>query len=364
MLNFLKSREAPKTPAKPQAPAKAQPRKKAPQTREAKPFLLTPFGFFLSACSVAWTTFSVVDLMGIGPIGLTVAVSLDIIWVAIMYATHMEIPFYGSLRATQIIGWVFLLAVVGILAWHGASLEGKEFLGYAVDSNMARGMAIAGPILPVGAKVFWVLVSSAYKKAEQEAQNPEGYTEEQLAALADMERTSKFEAAESEKDLDAMRREHQVELEKIRMDAEKARTRDDVDFEIRIQRIEQQRKIQNNTPLPLPRVIQGEIERVEDPAPRRQLSNVGPVKPRSIPATAAARSEVTVSITDLSETQRENMLMAAEFHLLREKDATYTQSRFASEKGISAGYLSKILLAYKKAKENDTLDLGDEAVNG
>jgi hypothetical protein len=358
MLNFFKSREATKTPAK------SQPRKKASQQREAKPFLLTPFGFFLSACSVAWTTFSVVDLMGIGLMGLTVAVSLDIIWVAIMYATHMEIPFYGSLRATQAIGWAFLVAVVVIIAWHGASLEGEVVFGYAVDANMARGMAVAGPILPVGAKVFWVLVSSAYKKAEQEAENPDGYTDEQLEQLEDLERQSKFKEAESQKALEDKRRKHLIELAEIEMGAEKARKRDEVDFQNYLARVKQQREIESNTPLALPRIIQGEIERVEDPTPRRQLSNAGPVKPRSIPATAAPRAEVTVSITDLSETQRENMLMAAEFHLLREKDPTYTQSRFASEKGISAGYLSKILLAYKKAKENDTLDLGDEAVNG
>jgi hypothetical protein len=341
------SKEAPKAAPKPQR------RKPTGQQKDDKPFLLTPFGFFLSGCSVAWTTFSIVDLFGIGAMGLTVAVSLDIIWVAIMYATHKDIPFYGSVRTTQGIGWAFLVAVVILLAWHGTSLEGETVFGHLVDRDMSRGMAVAGPILPVGAKVVWVLISAAYKKAELEEQNPEGYTDEQLEELEDLERKSKFDATKAKKRREADRLAHEDRLEKIRMAAEETRTKDQVDFEIYLERVAQAREIQNNTPMELPRIIQGEIERVPVPVPAVQ---------RSIPAREGRRYEATVPITDLNEKQRNNMLLAAEYVLLHEKDPTYSQSRFAQEKGISAGHLSKILGTYREAKKNGTLDLGGEAV--
>jgi hypothetical protein len=346
------SKEAPKAAPKPQR------RKPTGQQKDDKPFLLTPFGFFLSGCSVAWTTFSIVDLFGIGAMGLTVAVSLDIIWVAIMYATHKDIPFYGSVRTTQGIGWAFLVAVVILLAWHGTSLEGETVFGHLVDRDMSRGMAVAGPILPVGAKVVWVLISAAYKKAELEEQNPEGYTDEQLEELEDLERKSKFDATKAKKRREADRLAHEDRLEKIRMAAEETRTKDQVDFEIYLERVAQAREIQNNTPMELPRIIQGEIERVPTPLP---------VGPRSIPATKTTRRvEATVAITDLSEAEQENKMRAAEYWLLHSQDPTYTQNRFAQEKKISAGYLSKILKKYPEeifSKENsESFESGGEAV--
>lgn len=356
MMNFWKSGETAKTPAKPAT------RKKAEEPKGAGPFLLTPLGIFLSACSLIWTAFSVTDLLGIGPMGLTVALTLDLIWLAVMYATHKEISFYGSVTATQALGWIFLVAVVVALAWHGVSLEGKEILGYTVSENASRAMAIIGPILPLGSKIVWVLISSAYKTAEQVAANPQGYTEEQLTKLEEMERASKFEEAESEKALEAKRRKHKLELEEIRMGGEKTRARNDVNFELERARIEQATKLRNEMPVDLVRIIQGEVEQPVLPA-QAQAPALMPV--RTIPAAKEReRTEVTVSITDLNEDQRKARTLVVEYLLLKQKDPTYSQRKFAADKGISSGWLNKLITRYGPSIENDELSDGDEAITG
>jgi hypothetical protein len=360
MMKFWKSGEAAKTPAKPTTRKKQQPEVEARMNVGA--FLLTPLGGFLSGCSLLWTAFSVTDLLGIGPMGLTVALTLDLIWLVIMYATHKEIPFYGSLTATQAIGWIFLVVVVVALAWHGVSLEGKEILGYTVSRNASHAMAIIGPILPLGSKITWVLVSAAYKKAEQEANNPEGYTEEQLIALEEMERESKFEEAEAEKALEAKRRKHKLELEEIRMGGEKTRARNDVNFELERARIEQATKLRNEMPVDLVRIIQGEVEQPVLPA-QAQAPALMPV--RTIPAAKEReRTEVTVSITDLNEDQRKARTLVVEYLLLKQKDPTYSQRKFAADKGISSGWLNKLITRYGPSIENDELSDGDEAITG
>jgi len=352
MLKFWKSGETAKVTAKP-----AQ-RKKTQSPEEFDPFLLLPLAVFLSACSMVWTAFSVTDLLGIALMGLTVAITLDLIWLAVMYATHKEIPFYGSLRATQVIGWVFLIAVMVSLSWHGVSLEGKEILGYTVSENASRAMAIIGPILPLGSKVVWVLISSGYKKAQEQTVNPEGYTQDQLDKLEEMERASKFEEAEAEKELEAARRKHRQELEEIRMGGEKVRARNDVNFDVERARIEQTVKLRNEMPVDLVRIIQGEVQQPMLPA-QSAPPMLAPV--RSIPAESAkTRSEVTMSITDLNDTQRKNMQLAVKFLMLKEKDPAYTQNQFAADNGVTSGTMSKIMRAYRDAVDNGTLSVSTD----
>ena len=335
-------------------PAKA-PRKKVTTTtspaKSAGEFILTPFGVFLSACSVVWTTFSAIDLLGIGAIGLTVAISLDVIWVGLTVAAHQEIPIWGSVKATQALGWIFLVAVVCVLAWHGISLNGKEIFGYHVDEETSKAIAITGPILPIGGKVMWLLVSAARKKLQHELANPEGYTEEQIEKLDELERSSKFEEAEAKKALEAERRKHLQDLEKIRMQGEQLLEQEKVDHKVDLARYEHVKEMRRLSPTSWSdKVIPGEIERITKPTP-------------ALPARTAPRKEVTMQLPDISEAQRKNMLLAAEYFLLLEKEPGYTQSRFADDKKISAGQLSKILKAYVAAREDGTLEeiLGETA---
>lgn len=349
IMNWIKG------PQKTEAPAPKKP-KAQPHTSGEKPgggaFILTPFGLFLSTCSIAWTTLSVVDLLGIGAVGLTVAGSLDLIWIAVMYATHKEIPFYGSLRATQAIGWIFLVAVVAALAWHGISLEGQEFFGYTVDENASRAMAIVGPLLPVGAKIVWVFVSSAYKKAEREAANPDGYTDEQLAEIDELERSSRFDAMKASKDLESEERAHEVELRRIKMQGDQVLAQEMADHKVTVARHKNAQEMRRISPFAFdePRVIQGEIERTD-----REKQALPAAKAR------APRSEVSVRVTDLSEAQKQNKLLAAEFYLARRKDAALSQAAFAKSKGISGGQLSRILDRFKEGELEAEGELGTES---
>lgn len=336
---------------KTEEPVKAS-RKKAPTpVKGAGEFILTPFGVFLSTCSVVWTTFSAIDLLGIGAIGLTVAISLDVIWVGLTVAAHQEIPMWGSVKTTQGLGWAFLLAVVVVLAWHGVSLNGKEIFGYYVDEETSKAIAITGPILPIGGKVMWLLVSAARKKRQHELANPEGYTDEQIEKLADLERASKFEESEGQKQLDAERRKHLQELERIRMQGEQLLEQEKVDHKVDLARYNHVKEMHRLSPTSwTDKVIPGEIERMGKQAP-------------VLPAKMPARKEITVQVTDISDAQRKNMMLAAEYLLLVEKDPSYSQGKFARDKDISPGHLSKVLKAYKQAREDGTLDeiLGEKS---
>src|SRR5688572_15100440 len=243
------------------------------------------------------------------------------------------------------------MAVVCVLAWHGISLNGKEIFGYHVDEETSKAIAITGPILPIAGKVMWLLVSAARKKVQQELGNPEGYTEEQSEKLDELERATKFAEAENKKELEAERRKHLQDLEKIRMQGEQLLEQEKVDHKVDLARYEHVKEMRRLSPTSWSdKVIPGEIERVTKPTP-------------ALPARTSKRREVTMQVTDISEAQRKNMLLAAEYFLLLEKEPGYTQSRFADDKKISAGQLSKILKAYVAAREDGTLEeiLGETA---
>lgn len=316
--------------------------KAAPQDpgRGIGEFILLPFATLLSTCSLIWTTFSALDLMGVGPIGLTVAISLELIWVGFTVAAHKGTPMWGHVWLTQAIGWAFLVAVIALLAWHGTSLNGDEIFGYYIDTEASRAIAIAGPILPLGAKFMWVLFSAARKARQEVIDNPHGYTEEQISLIDDMERASHFAAIESTKELEAEERAHEIELRKIKMQGDQILAQEMADHKVAIARHKNNQEMRRLSPYAWdePRVIPGEIERTDQP------------KQAVLPATSRpARSEVRVHVTELTEAQRKNKLTAAEFYLAKRKNPELTQAAFARSKNISGGQLTRILDRYKEA---------------
>ncbi|NJA56658.1 hypothetical protein, partial [Streptomyces sp. NEAU-H3] len=115
-------------------PAPSPPRKHSP--------LLYPAAV-LSAASLAWTTWSLVGLLGAGLVGVTVATGADIIWGSVIIAEARSLHIYTRNKKHDLVplfGWAALLVVAGYLAWHGLN-----------ERNIA--MAAAGPFLPLGAKV-------------------------------------------------------------------------------------------------------------------------------------------------------------------------------------------------------------------
>ncbi|MFD9752651.1 winged helix-turn-helix domain-containing protein [[Kitasatospora] papulosa] len=200
--------------------------------------LLVP-AVILSGASLAWTTWSLVDLLGTGPIGITVAAGADIVWASVIVAEArgLRIP-VKSWNVIPVIGWLALLAVAGLLVWHG----------HRADSLP---MAVAGPLLPLGSKVTWLL-------ALADMRDPAALTDEEQAVLARMERGLTFEEAR-----------HRVEMRRREMDAELYLAEVDVDFQIELSRQDKGRELQRRrSPLELtgPSLAQPPAHRAEPPA--------------------------------------------------------------------------------------------------
>lgn len=192
------------------------------QKRRSSPLLFP--AALLSLASLAWTTWSLVDLLGTGLIGVTVAAGADIIWgsVIIAEARGLRITFGKTQRnIVPAFGWVTLLIVAGFLAMHG------------FEKNSIA-MAAAGPFLPFGAKAVWVL-------ALADMRDPATLTHDELHQLARMERGMVFEE-----------REHDIRMRQQRMRAELLVSEVSTDFDIEVMRQDRVRELQRRAPLALP----------------------------------------------------------------------------------------------------------------
>ncbi|AWL39686.1 MULTISPECIES: winged helix-turn-helix domain-containing protein [unclassified Streptomyces] len=185
---------------------------------------LTIPAVILSGASLAWTTWSLVDLLGTGRIGLTVAVGADIVWASVIAAEarglRIPAPAGKGRNLVPYVGWAALLAVAGLLVWHG----------HRADSLP---MAVAGPLLPLGAKVVWLL-------ALTDMRDPTALTDDEQAVLARMERGLAFEEAR-----------HRVEMRRREMDAELQLAEVSTDFEIELTRMNKGRELARRRPLEL-----------------------------------------------------------------------------------------------------------------
>lgn len=190
-----------------------------PQKRRTSP-LLYPAAF-LSLASLAWTTWSLVDLLGTGWIGFTVAAGSDIVWGSVIIAEARGLRIAGRPWVVPALGWVTLLIVAVFLASHGLVRE-------------SIAMAAAGPFLPLGAKVVWAL-------ALADMRDPAALTHDELHQLARMERGMVFEE-----------REHDIRMRQQRMRAELLMSEVSTDFDIEVMRQDRTRDLRRRAPLALP----------------------------------------------------------------------------------------------------------------
>lgn len=194
----------------------------APKEHRTSP-LLYP-AVFLSLASLAWTTWSLVDLLGTGLIGVTVAAGADIIWGSVIIAEARGLRVANKPWIVPAFGWAALLVVAVFLAMHGMQ---KESLA----------MAAAGPFLPLGAKAVWVL-------ALADMRDPAALTHDELHTLAAMERGMAFEE-----------KKHGIRMRKQTMAAELLMTEVSVDFDIELMRQDRARELSRRRPLELPSVV-------------------------------------------------------------------------------------------------------------
>lgn len=188
-------------------------------TKRSHSPLLYP-AVFLSLASLAWTTWSLVDLLGTGLIGFTVAAGADIIWGAVIIAEARGLRVAGRPWIVPAFGWTALAIVAGFLAWHGIT-------------KGAPAMAAAGPFLPLGAKAVWVL-------ALADMRDPAALTHDDLRTLADMERRMTLEEEQ-----------HRIEMRRRTMHAELVMREVSTDFDIEVMRQDRARELHRMRPLEL-----------------------------------------------------------------------------------------------------------------
>lgn len=193
-----------------------------PQTRRSSP-LLYP-AVFLSLASLAWTTWSLVDLLGTGWIGFTVAAGSDIVWGSVIIAEARGLRIAGRSWIVPALGWATLLIVASFLASHGIARD-------------STAMAAAGPFLPLGAKVVWAL-------AIADMRDPAALTHDERHKLAGMERGMVFEEAE-----------HDIRMRQQRMRAELLMSEVSTDFDIELMRQDRVRDLQRRAPLAIPAAV-------------------------------------------------------------------------------------------------------------
>lgn len=283
----------------------------------------------LSLASLVWTTYSVVDLLGAGPWGFTVAAGADIIWASILYAEYKGLEINGSRGAVIGIGWAAIASVVGLLVWHGLD-----------ESNIP--MAVGGPLLPLGAKVVWLLAIAAHR-------DPTELTADQKAEVNNLMRESEYHARKAEAEREKIRRQHEDELARIEMDSELALARENSEAELQIargendlkidlSREEARRELARRTPLTIPGHTVPNRPAIES-APEVGGQGKGP-----------AKEFVVGGLADLSEAQRRKKRLVAlllhERALAEAEGRELTQAEFCRRIGVNPPNLSKALAAF------------------
>jgi hypothetical protein len=190
----------------------------AARKRRLSPILVS--AAFLSLASLAWTTWSLIDLLGAGIIGATVAAGADIIWGSVIIAEARGLRVAGKKWAVPAFGWATLLVVASFLCLHGYDRH-------------SLAMAVAGPFLPFGAKAVWVL-------AIADMRDPSALTHEEQATIAGMERRILFEE-----------KQHESEMRRRKMGAELQMLEVSADFDIEMMRQDKARELGRRRPLQL-----------------------------------------------------------------------------------------------------------------
>ncbi|MFJ9573593.1 hypothetical protein [Streptomyces bacillaris] len=272
----------------------------------------------LSGASLAWTTWSLVDLLGTGPIGLTVAAGADIVWAAVIAAEarglRITAPVGKSRNLVPVIGWAALLAVAGLLVWHGIRADSIP-------------MAVAGPLLPLGAKVVWLL-------ALTDMRDPAALTEKERAVLASMERDLTFEEEQ-----------HRIEMRRRAMTAELYLAEVDVDFRIERSRQDKARELQRGrSPLEIAPIANTDHE-PEQPA---ITPSMPPLAPAAVPPPSSANADrEQPSIADLARdhvaittanTDAVNAILAVRPDADRQSVAAAVRRARRNADGMKGGY--------------------------
>ncbi|MFE9793552.1 hypothetical protein ACFYRL_17640 [Streptomyces goshikiensis] len=184
---------------------------------------LTYVAAFFTAVSLAWTGYSITDLMEAGAWGLLAAVSVDGLWGVVQYLDSKGI---GG-RAVQVAGWITLAAACGLLGYHGWTI------------NPAA--AVAGALPPIVAKLAWIGDIRLRR-------DPAALAPDQEAEINDVIRESEYIARKTAAEID---RETAAEIARIQAQGKVAIVRTEVIFDVQLARLNKQAELDLRRPLEL-----------------------------------------------------------------------------------------------------------------
>jgi hypothetical protein len=184
---------------------------------------MTPIAVFFTLVSLAWTGYSITDLMAAGLWGLLAAVSVDGLWAVVQFLDYKGI---GG-RTVRGLGWAALACASGLLAYHGSTI------------NPAA--AIAGALPPVVAKAAWL--GDIRLRRDPTALTP-GQESEINDVIRDSEYIARMKAAE-------IRRDAAAEIALIRAQADVTLARDEADFTVGLERLRKRAELERRSPLGL-----------------------------------------------------------------------------------------------------------------
>ena len=182
---------------------------------------LTPIAIAFTAVSLCWTGWSITDLVQSGRWGILAAVSVDGLWGVVQYLSYKGI---GG-RFIAAIEWLTLAVACGLLAWHGW--------------NITPAAAFAGALPPIVAKIAWT-------GDVRLRRDPTALTAEQEAEINSVIRDSEYIARRRAAEI---KREAAEEIALIRAQGKVAIERDEVTFQVELERIRKRDELSRRTPL-------------------------------------------------------------------------------------------------------------------
>jgi hypothetical protein len=237
---------------------------------------MTPVAAFFTLVSLAWTGYSITDLMAAGLWGLLAAVSVDGLWGVVQFLDYKGI---GG-KTVRVLGWGALACASGLLAYHGSTI------------NPAA--AIAGALPPVVAKAAWL--GDIRLRRDPTALTP-GQESEINDVIRDSEYIARMKAAQ-------IRRDAAEEIALIQAQAEVTLARDEADFTVGVERLRKRAELERRTPLAInPSSAPPSFDRVAEQAikvigEQGEQSPSTAITPPNNPGDQIANSAVTSPIPD------------------------------------------------------------------
>jgi hypothetical protein len=359
----------------------------SPDESRRKFSFLVLMASILSIGSLAWTTWSMLDLFkvdamvieklgNVSLIGLSAAITMDVFWSATMVAEYrgQKLPFTWSMKkgapwkfnALPLLGWVEVLFVAGLLGYHGSTVGG--------------GAAMFAAVLPVFTKFTWMLALNGLK-------DPFDLTDDEKAMLAEKKRKSRLTRADADAtseqhdaDMIMKNREHEaaladerrraeIEREKVQAKIEREKLERDAKFaaeqaelegqnelkamrqrlnaqlqiatlrtqsEITLERLDAEQDMRLRAPLGI-NVIQGEVSRPQ------------------LDSSSSPMNETFMGLTDAEQRRAE---LAARYYAADHREGGVTKSAFCKANNINPPRLSEATAAFPVEWfiENDLAD--------